>query len=325
MKRNKVIFILSFLTIIIISSLNLRNSPHLSAQKNPDDDWAMWRHDPEGTGCSKDEVKPPLEKIWEYKTGDIIASSPAISGDYLYIGSGDKKIYCLDKKTGEKKWDYETGGPVDSSPALSGDFLIVLGVEYKEEVIDSFSFIYGIGKVHCLNKNTGKKVWEYETGSWASSSLVISDDYVYIESGDGEVYCLNKNTGEKVWEYKTDGWVWTHSSPTISDNYLYIGTSEEYSGEWADHLISYISKVYCLNKKTGEKVWWSKISECKTYYQGCFIHSSPTISEDYLYIGSDDKKAYCLNKLTGKKVWEYETGNKIYSSPAISDNYHYKG
>jgi len=52
-------------------------------------------------------------------------SSPAVSGNHIYIGSFDNSIYCLDKNTGKLKWKFETGDDVWSSPAVSGDYVYV--------------------------------------------------------------------------------------------------------------------------------------------------------------------------------------------------------
>jgi len=78
------------------------------------------------------------KKLWEFKTGSSLfrcasyntdylslLSSPIISGNLVYMGSGDGRIYALDIKSGEKKWEYELGVPVLSTPAISGNRLFV--------------------------------------------------------------------------------------------------------------------------------------------------------------------------------------------------------
>ena len=54
-------------------------------------------------GCGKKEpVQPSASntvagvKLWEYKTGSGVYSSPAIGSDgTVYVGSGDKKLYAI--------------------------------------------------------------------------------------------------------------------------------------------------------------------------------------------------------------------------------------
>ena len=70
-------------------------------------------------------------------------SSPAISENFVYVGSFDNYIYCLNKNTWELIWKFETGNDVYSSPAISENFVYVGSKD---------NYIY------CLNKNTGKLI-----------------------------------------------------------------------------------------------------------------------------------------------------------------------
>jgi len=49
----------------------------------------MFHHDLEHTGETSDVIKNPedLKLKWEFKTGDEIGSSLAVSGNYVYVGS----------------------------------------------------------------------------------------------------------------------------------------------------------------------------------------------------------------------------------------------
>ena len=49
-------------------------------------DWSMFRHDPAHTGISSDTVSPPLNLLWNYTTGFLVPSSPAVSGGVVYVG-----------------------------------------------------------------------------------------------------------------------------------------------------------------------------------------------------------------------------------------------
>ena len=58
-------------------------------------------------------------------TGNDVTSSPAIADGYVYVGSSDKKIYCLDADDGLEIWNYTTGGAINSGPAVSEESLYV--------------------------------------------------------------------------------------------------------------------------------------------------------------------------------------------------------
>jgi len=226
----------------------------------------------------------PGQLEWEFTTGGGVDSSPAVSGGYVYVGSSDNKLYCLNAATGAKEWEFTTGGGVDSSPAVSDGYVYVGSHD---------------GKVYCLNAATGAKEWEFIAGGSVESSPAVSDGYVYVGSHDGKVYCLNAATGAKEWEFTTGRNV--ESSPAVSDGYVYVGSHDV--------------KVYCLNAATGAKEW--------EFTTGGNVESSPAVSDGYVYVGSWNGKVYCLNAATGAKEWEYTIGNIVDSSPAVSEGYVY--
>jgi len=68
------------------------------------------------------------DKLWEFKTGGVVHSSPAIgSAGTVYIGSSDKKLYAINGKSGIMLWEFETGGSVTSSPAIGSDGTVYVG------------------------------------------------------------------------------------------------------------------------------------------------------------------------------------------------------
>ena len=94
----------------------------------------------QAVGCSSGG-----EKVWEFKTGGYVASSPAVSGEYVYVGNDDGKVYCLNAGNGGKVWEFETGNFVESSPAISEGYVYVGSLD---------------DKVYCLNAA------KEDNGSW---------------------------------------------------------------------------------------------------------------------------------------------------------------
>jgi outer membrane protein assembly factor BamB len=58
------------------------------------------------------------EVSWEFETGGLVRSSPAVAGSTVFVGSEDGKLYAVDAATGEKLWDFLTGDKITSSPAV---------------------------------------------------------------------------------------------------------------------------------------------------------------------------------------------------------------
>ena len=60
------------------------------------------------------------EMLWSFETGDVIRSTPTVTGGAVYFGSNDNHVYALDAQTGEMLWSHDTGNWVQHSPVVSG-------------------------------------------------------------------------------------------------------------------------------------------------------------------------------------------------------------
>ena len=80
------------------------------------------------------EAAQPI-KLWSFRTGDAVRSSPTLSSDgkAVYVGSRDNNLYAINTVDGSKNWSFPTGGSVVSTPALSSDGKVVyVGSENNE-------------------------------------------------------------------------------------------------------------------------------------------------------------------------------------------------
>jgi len=147
-------------------------------------------------------------ELWHTPTGTDM-SSPCVHGNYLYIGSYQGDVLCIDTKTGTISWRYQTGNTVLSSPAYA----------YGHVYVGSQD-----NSIYCLDASTGELIWQKRTGYWVCSSPAIADGNLYVGSQDYGIYCLNASTGEVKWRYETGNIV--DSSPAISNGTLYIGSHD---------------------------------------------------------------------------------------------------
>jgi outer membrane protein assembly factor BamB/nitrous oxidase accessory protein NosD len=247
--------------------------------------WPMFKHDLMHTGNSESPAPNTNQTVWNFTTGGYVYS-PVVVDSKVYVGSGDKNVYCLDALTGTLIWNYTTGDLVLSSPAVVGDKVYVGSYDKN---------------VYCLDASTGARIWNYTTGSWVFSSPAVADGRVYVGSSDNKVYCLDASTGAHIWNYTTGYYV--TSSPAVIDGKVYVG--------------SYDNKTYCLDALTGAQIW--------NYTTGNFVASSPLVVDGKVYVGSDDYNIYCLVDSTGALVWNYTTGSSVFSSPAVADGRVYVG
>ncbi len=58
---------------------------------------------------------------------------------------------------------------------------------------------------------------------------------------------------------------------------------------------------------------------------GSEVNSSPVVTSDTVYVGSEDGFLYALDKETGDLKWKFQTGSEVNSSPAVSGDTVYVG
>ena len=160
-----------------------------------------------------------------------------------------------------------------------------------------------------------------------SSSNVVGT--AFFTDVYGGVTGVDTQTGQKVWEWQAIAInnINGCTSPTISDNVLYIGFGSQFfavdittkkikwtypnSGFAKDRFYScpivvngiiYVdngSNLLAINAQTGVLAWSTNLG-------GKFSSSSPTIVNDIVYIGSDNGFLYAIDAKTGSQKWKYD-------------------
>ena len=221
---------------------------------------------------------------WTYTLPSSDPNYAVESGGFVYVGSNDGILYCLNATTGAQVWHYHTGGTATTRPYVVGS-LVYVGAND--------------GLLYCLNTGDGSFEWSYTTGGIDSGSVTVSGGFAYIPSSDHYLYCLHADTGDFEWSYDIGG----HMSgmPTTYGSYIYISSN------------TVPNTVKCLNASTGVFVWSYSI-----YSLGC-----GTPSGGFLYIGSTNGEVYCLNASTGAYQWKTTSGGSYWSDPLILNGYIY--
>ncbi len=274
---------------------------------------------------------------WQYQVAGKIQSTPTLSGDKVIFTCRDGNIYCLDANSGTEEWIFNTGQWSDSSPLIINNLVYV--VAYDQDFL---------GKLYCLYLESGNEKWSYPGVSIISSPSYFNDN-IYVGSDDNKILSIDADDGELNWEKHLGELELPIGAPSISNNFLFIGSGGftmtptifcldlQNSGyiEWQYDLTDLGTAVstsisvdnnnlyfgvsnypngilVCLDKNSGQYQW--------KYTTNGEIQSSPTITQNRIYFGSNDDNLYCLRSTDGSLVWSYDTGNDVACSPAISDN-----
>ena len=142
-----------------------------------------------------------------------IPASPAIMGDYCYVGDYSGNIYKLMLENGKiirhkKISEGSEGNSFVSVPAISDE---------------AHYFYSGDRHIQAVSRKTGKLMWKYMLkGNVGESSPVICDDKIIMCTKTGIISILDANKGELLWEYDTGEQV--VGSPAIIKEHFMILT-----------------------------------------------------------------------------------------------------
>jgi outer membrane protein assembly factor BamB len=253
------------------------------------------------------------EERWRFEARAAIQSSAAVHGGLVYFGDRSNTFYALDRRTGRERWRVETGTdhPWDwghegwdyftSSPAVAGDLVIVGS---------------GDGNVYALDAASGTERWRVQTGGRVRSSPAVADGLAYVGSADGYLYAIDLETGNVRWRFETDGVSFgsaefgfdrktIQSSPAVTGGRVFFGSRD--------------GKFYAVDAVTGELAW-------RFDHTTPWVPSSPAIYQGSAIVGtSDGLFLHAMDVETGEEIWRFETGDRVFSSPAVSAGIVYVG
>ena len=256
---------------------------------------------------------------WEVHTGGAVRSSPALTATTVFIGSGDGRLYAINRATGRVTWRFDAGNPVDASPAVSNGLVIAATRE---------------GRIFAVSESGGQLRWSVQTGKalplvhaatgWdlIISSPVVSGDRAIIGAADGHVYALGLTTGKILWRGQTQGRV--RASPSVAEGMVIVG--------------SFDGCVYAFDLVTGAERWvhhtlGDSLDSQKYGFDRRSIQSSAAVDGGSVYFGSRDDHMYALDARTGARRWSVphlgpagrEDGSWIVGSPAVNGGRVYVG
>jgi outer membrane protein assembly factor BamB len=120
------------------------------------------------------------EFLWinsdEDRSGQI-DSSPALTDTSVLIGTGDRRLLCLERATGKERWHFETRGPIAGSPVVVGNRVF---------------FGSGDRNLYAARIDDGAEAWKFNAGQRFTASPAVGEGRLVIgaDQTDGKIYCF---------------------------------------------------------------------------------------------------------------------------------------
>lgn len=189
-----------------------------------DEDWPLWRRDPERTGSSPAGLPHPLRLQWvrelppprpawpdQPRLPFDAVNEPVVAGGVLFVGSSrTDRLFAIDARTGELRWTFFADGPVRFPAAV-----------WEGRVY----FVSDDGWLRCLDAERGTLLWRVRGGpsdrrvlgherlvsTWpARGAPVVADGVVYFAASlwpfmGTFLHAVDARTGKILWTNDGDG------------------------------------------------------------------------------------------------------------------------
>lgn len=124
--------------------------------------------------------------LWEHKFDYYIQGMPLTNANEIFCISEEKKMYVLDKLTGNLKTVVKVGEILDSNLELIDG--LILGSIHRNGI-------------YCIDSKDGNIVWSFKDLQTSIGSITIHKGLVYFCTFDGQLYRINLKDGNVFDKY----------------------------------------------------------------------------------------------------------------------------
>jgi outer membrane protein assembly factor BamB len=242
------------------------------------------------------------------QTASHVSNSPVTDGKYLYAYFGSRGLFCLDFK-GNIIWKKDFGEMQKrnnfgegSSPALYGNKIVV---QWDHE---------GQSEIFCVDKSTGKDLWQKERdepSSWSTPLILEYDGKVQvITAASNKVRSYDLANGDIIWECSgLTGNVIPNA--VFGDGILYVMSG--YNGN--SLLAIRIAGARGDISGTNAIVWSAKVNTP-------YVPSPLLINKRLYFLKTNSGALSCLDAATGKTYYSIKMLDNlgvVYNSPVYAD------
>eukprot|EP00912_Choanoflagellata_sp_UC4_P000616 UC4_evm8s379 len=260
---------------------------------------------------------------WVVDVDGKIASSAAVSIEYVIFGCSDTNIRALRQTDGTQVWTLKLDKGVDSSPLLdeNNNTLYVGGVDnflysikledgtinwkfetngrLSETVLDSRGNLYFSSsgkKIYCVS-SLGVEIWSYTANDRPSPPSIAADGSVlYAGTLGGSLLAINTSNGLLIWQFEIKGGI--AARPLVHNTSLYFG--------------SLGFEIFKISSE-GQPLW--SFSEASGQF-----YAMASIWNEYLLIGCLDKSIYALDTQGGNVISSFPTDQAIAGRVTLSSD-----
>lgn len=234
------------------------------------------------------------------------SGTPTVSGEIVYITSGDDTAWAVNKTDGRVLW--QTGG----STSLHN----VLGAPAPVVTSTLAIFAYGSGEVQAVFKRGGLSRWEtavvgkrpgraLSSISDVTSPPIVSGNRLYVGNGSGRLAALDLGNGSRIWTARegaiTPVWPAGNSVFFVSD----------------------LNELLRLDASSGERIWGVRLpnyaKEKPRRRAEIVAHHGPVIAGGQVIVASNDGLLRSFDPASGALTGSVEVLGGATTAPVVAD------
>lgn len=263
--------------------------------------WPKFRRTAMQTGRSPVLPIDSGADVWALQTGKGVFSTAVIDGDdNVYVGSGDRTFYKLDRN-GKELWSVLTGEVIDSSALLDDQGNVYFGS--------------GDGFLYALDREDGSEIWRFKADppslndaliDWFEGNVAMGvDGTLYVPNDNHCTYAIDRDEGRSKWCFVTDDQTWSLPALDPPADRIFMGSN-----------FPLAKNVFAIDAVDGSSVW--EVPVIGT------VAASPMLAtgdpDGLVAVGGFDGFLYGLRESSGTEAWRHGARDHIYASPAQAED-----
>jgi outer membrane protein assembly factor BamB len=297
--------------------------------------------------------------VWRYQTKNHITRPPAISGNRLFVPSGDHFLYALDSKTGKELWKKDLGNMVLTTPVVNGNRVYagtasgnVFALDVSNGKVlwnfkaggmidcvpcsDSGGFYFGSYDYYFYKLSyEGNLLWKLRTGMYVTGGCTIYKDLVLTASWDTNVYGIQRDSGEPVWKHPTGEF--SYGAPIVVQDSAFYSSHERLYGfdaatgklhfelktPYSQNVTYYQNAIYTnehgLTRRALNGKWLSN-----SPFQS-FPNFKPSAAPPYIVISKTTRELSGFDPDTLEEKWRFKADDQFWCEGVEQEGIYYIG
>jgi outer membrane protein assembly factor BamB len=232
-------------------------------------------------------------EIWSIDL-NVAWSSPSVAGDLVIVGTEDRDLVAVQRKTGDLAWRLPLEVFVAGSPAVADDRLYVATSSASSRA----GAVPGVGKVMAVDAATHRVAWEEDLPGPSTRSIAVDGSVLVVPTDVGIAVAFDRATGRELWRFPTPPFT---DTPVIAGGMVFLAGLDPEGTRGA---------LWAVDLESGQEIWHHTRPTRQT-----IVAPAVDPATRIVYAGTLDGDVVAIRVDDGTQVWTQHLGAEIGASP----------